>query len=356
MKPLNRILVAPLNWGLGHATRCIPIIQELLRYPVEVILASDGRALQLLKKEFPQLTCLELPAYQIHYRSTNMTWNIGQQMPKILRAIYQERQAIQRIIHDHHIDLIISDNRYGCYHSSVRTFFMTHQINLQIPFKPLEIITNWMNRLWLKKFDAVWIPDYNGNNSLAGTLSYHAGLKNITYIGALSRFIKKDIPLKYDVIIVLSGPEPQRSILEKKIIQQAQVLPFSFLLVQGKTEENKHFFIKNIEVCSFLTAEDLNMAILASRIVVSRSGYSTLMDLVVLEKKAIFIPTPGQTEQEYVAIRCQKSFPDQFCYQSQKNLNLSLALEKLASFNMVKPSHLEKDQFKKVIKQLYQPL
>lgn len=348
----TRILIAPLNWGLGHATRCMPIIHELLQYPVEVILASDGRALQLLQKEFPQLTCIELPAYDVHYRSANMIWNIGYQVPKILRAIYKEKKAIQRIIQDHQIGLIISDNRYGCYHPSVQTIFMTHQVNLKIPFKALEKITNSLNHLWLKKFDAVWIPDYQEDNNLAGTLSRSAGLKNVTYLGPLSRFMKKDIPIKYDAIIVLSGPEPQRSILEKKIIKQAQLLPYQFLMVQGKPEVNKHFFIKNIEVHSFLTAEDLNTAILASQVVISRSGYSTLMDLVVLEKKAIFIPTPGQTEQEYLAEQVQVFFQNQFYSQNQKDLDVEKALKEISTFERCQPIHFQKNRLKSVLSQL----
>lgn len=360
MKVNKSILIAPLNWGLGHATRCIPIIRELLRSPsITVILASDGRALQLLRQEFPNLTALELPAYQIHYRSTSMIWNIAGQVPKILRAIYQEQQAIKQLVRDYKIDLIISDNRYGCYHPAVRSIFMTHQINLRIPFRPLEYITNRFNYLWLKKFETVWIPDYEGETNLAGNLSRSAGLEEVVYLGALSRFKKKDIPIKYDVIVVLSGPEPQRSILEQKIIEQTQGLPYQFLLVQGKTEVQQHFFIKkNIEVRSFLNSVALNEAILASKIVVARSGYSTLMDLMVLGKKAIFIPTPGQTEQEYLAATCQQINVStglesrQFYSQSQESLDLQEALQLMMNADEVFSPFFEKNHLSIVISRL----
>lgn len=360
MKINKNILIAPLNWGLGHATRCIPIIRELLRYPfITVLLASDGRALKLLRQEFPTLIALELPAYQIHYRSTNMIWNIAGQVPKILRAIYQERQVIKQLVKDYEIDLIISDNRYGCYHPAVRSIFMTHQINLRIPFRPLEYLTNIFNHLWLKKFETVWIPDYEGKTNLAGSLSRSAGLEEVVYLGALSRFIKKNTPIKYDVTVVLSGPEPQRSILEQKIIEQAQNLPYQFLLVQGKTEIQQHFFIKkNVEVHSFLNSVALNEAILASKIVVARSGYSTLMDLMVLGKKAIFIPTPGQTEQEYLAATCQQINVStdlksrQFYSQSQAALDLEEALQLMMDTRQVIFPFFEKNHLSIVVPQL----
>ncbi|MBK7872558.1 MAG: hypothetical protein IPJ74_18690 [Saprospiraceae bacterium] len=129
----KRILVAPLDWGLGHATRCIPIVQELLDQDAEVLLATNGGAFELLRKEFPTLIVEKLPAYNIRYANGNMYWNVGIQLPKIIKAIVSEYYTLKKLIHQYQIDAIISDNRYGCFSKKVKCIFITHQINILIP-------------------------------------------------------------------------------------------------------------------------------------------------------------------------------------------------------------------------------
>lgn len=326
----KKILVAPLNWGLGHVTRCMPIIDELLKQGATLVLASDGRAAQLLKKEYPKQIVEEIPAYNITYKTSNMMFNIGIQIPKILRAIYQEKQAIQKLVDKYNIDIIIADNRYGAYTSSTLNIFMTHQLNIKIPIKWLELLVKKINHHFINKFDQCWVPDFEDKPNLAGELAHGTQLKNVKYLGVLSRMKYATSQQQYDAIIILSGPEPQRSILEKEMIQQAKKLSQKILIVSGKTEEENEEQLDNVKVVSYLKAKELNRAILASNVVISRSGYSTLMDLTVLEKQAILIPTPGQTEQEYLAQR----FYDQgvFYTQSQDQFNLKEALMAVEHF------------------------
>ncbi len=330
LKPKKHILVAPLNWGLGHATRCIPIINYLIELGVKVSLASDGRALSLLKKEFPHLATFALPAYDIRYDGRSMIWNIGKQLPKISRAILKEKKIIQKIVKSQQIDIIISDNRYGCRSKYTKNIFISHQINISIPNRPLEIITNKINRHFINLFDDCWIPDFEGEQSLAGKLS-NTG-ESHRFIGPLSRFKFNTTEKEYDLIAVLSGPEPQRSLLEQEIIRQLKTLDLVSLIVQGKTENFEEINIsKNVKMVSFLTSKELNQAILKSKIVIARSGYSTIMDLVAISKKAILIPTPGQTEQEYLAKRL---FQQKLFYtQTQADLNIKSALKESEKFS-----------------------
>lgn len=322
----KRILVAPLNWGLGHASRCIPIIENLVQLGAAVMLASDGRALALLKKEFPQLPAFELPGYDVRYEGNSMVWNIATQLPKISRAIYNEKKVIKQLITSHKIDMIISDNRYGCRSSRCENIFITHQINIAIPNLSLGLIVNKINHHFINYFDQVWIPDFEGKNSLAGKLS--STKKSYTYIGSLSRFKRKKVEKIYDLIVVLSGPEPQRSILETKIIAQLKTLAIKAVIVQGKTERQETTMLNDqLKIISFLTSKALNEMILQSNIVIARSGYSTIMDLVALGKKAILVPTPGQTEQEYLAERLLEQ--GRFYFQTQDQLNIKKALEKV---------------------------
>lgn len=346
---MKRILITPLNWGLGHATRCMPIINELLEQGAKVIIATDGRAFHLLAKEYPKLTILKLPPYDISYKSQNMMRNIAPQLPKIIKAIATEHKAIQKIVKEHQIDAIISDNRFGCNSSKVYSVFITHQLNIQIPSNLIQPQVNFFNKQFIQRFDACWIPDFEiEKNSLSGQLSRNVSLKNIQYLGALTRMKYFETTKKYDALIILSGPEPQRTVLEEILIEQASQLPLKILLIKGKTEEQHTIIQKGrLTIQNFMTAHELNEAILASDIVVCRSGYSTIMDLAVLGKPAILIPTPGQTEQEYLAKRFEKQ--GIYHFQEQNSIDLEKALINVKNYSGYHLTNNKK--LKEVIKQ-----
>lgn len=334
MRLPKKIIVAPLNWGLGHATRCIPIVHELLNKGAEVLIASDGRVLTLLQKEFPFLTFLKLPAYNVEYKSNNMVLNIAVQLPKIFRAIRQEHKVINRLVLQHNISGIISDNRFGCYSASKRSVFLSHQLNIKIGSPILERMVNFCNRLSIHQFDECWIPDTSENPSLSGELSHPLPRylsKKSRYVGPLSRMEWKPSasPNRYEAVAVLSGPEPQRTKLETLVIEQLEKMPGSYLVVQGKPEvEHARTLLGStgqVTIVPSMTAAELNEAILQSSVFIGRSGYSTVMDLVRLRKPALLIPTPGQTEQEYLA---RKLHAEGYFYtQSQSELNLSQGIK-----------------------------
>ncbi len=327
-----KILIAPLNWGLGHATRCMPVIDELVAQGAELGLASDGGALHLLQKEYPDLQHFELPTFDIKYPTSNMAFNMLSQANKIRKAIRAEHKAIKQIVAQHNFQAIISDNRFGCYSASTYNVFMTHQLNIKAPFLLAEKALAFWNKKMIRAFDFCWVPDYKDGARLSGDLSFPSPISKLSYVGPLSRFsIKNEHTTKRDVLVILSGPEPQRTYLETVILQQAKQLNHSFLIVRGKMDDDKRIQIeKNIELVGHLTSDDLNAAILSSKYIVSRSGYSTIMDLAALEKTAILIPTPGQTEQEYLG----KYFHENrvFLSQNQKELDLGKAFEELENF------------------------
>ena len=303
MNAPKKILITPLNWGLGHATRCIPIIKALEQNNFEPIIASDGVALALLKKEFPHLTCIELPAYNIEYATNgrNFKWKLLTQMPKMFSAIRKEKKAIQNIIEKYKIDGLISDNRLGSFSKTIPSVFITHQLNV------LSGKTSWLTTKvhlnYIKKYTACWVPDVDKFPNLSGKLGHlDKPLDNITYIGPLSRIIKKDLPKKYDLMVILSGPEPQRTLLEEKLIVELQEYPKEILFVKGTIQDQQKNWKENqITYYNFMNSEQLETAFNESEIVLCRSGYTTVMDLAKLGKKAFFIPTPGQYEQEYLA-------------------------------------------------------
>jgi len=329
VKVKKRILVAPLDWGIGHATRCIPIIYSLIRHNYEVIIAADGRSLHLLITEFPALEAIRLSGYNIKY-PTYLPMSISMlfQSPKILIGIKKEHKLLENIIDDYKVDGVISDNRFGLSTKKVPCAFITHQLQIQSPYFTSAI--QQFNYNYINRFNACWVMD-DENENLAGSLSKPDVLpENTVYIGVQSRFEKRKVEKKYEFLGIVSGPEPQRSILEKGLIKAIQGRKGNSLIVLGKTELFKSEQIGNLTIKSHLNATDLNTAILQAELIICRPGYSTIMDLAKLEKKAIFIPTPGQTEQEYLA---ENFMQDGICFaQNQAEFNLDAALQKSKTF------------------------
>ena len=326
MNTSKRILVAPLNWGLGHASRSIPIIRELMRQGHEVLIASDGRALDLLKREFPDLTALELPAYDVRYPRKWLLYALVLQLYKILAALLLEHRTLRKWIAEYRLDAVISDNRLGCFTRQVPCAVISHQLNIFTKPPVIGKLATFLHRLVLRRYGQCWIPDLEGPENLSGDLAHGMSLPNMRYIGLLTRMETGQLPERYDVLAILSGPEPQRSEWEHLILEQAAQLPsYRWLIVQGKPElQEQNFPYPHIEVRSFMNSQEINKAILESRIILSRTGYSTIMDLAVLGKKALLVSTPGQPEQEYLAdYGHQKGW---YYTQSQDELDLKKGL------------------------------
>ena len=336
----KRILVAPLNWGLGHATRCIPIINELIVHDFEPVIASDGIALSLLQKEFPGLITVELPAYNITYakKGRHLPLKLIKDSPKLIKAIKNEKKETKRIVNEFGIEGIISDNRFGVYKKHIPNVFITHQLNV------LSGITTWLSskihQEVIKKYDVCWVPDTNLKHNLSGKLGRVNTLKlPVRYIGPLSRFEEKVGHIINDFLVVLSGPEPQRTMLEEILVKEMKKVEGQVVVVRGVMEhEQKVERDGNLIVYNFMTSELLEKTISISDVVISRSGYTTIMDLAKLNKEAFFIPTPGQFEQEYLAKRLRKKkivpscSQDEFTIDKLKEINTYKGL-KSVNFN-----------------------
>lgn len=304
----SHVLIAPLNWGLGHATRCIPIINKLIERGNKVTIASDGVALDLLRKEFPKLTSLELPSYKVNYKRDFLI-GLMLQAPKIALAMSQEYRTTQAIVDQHHVDIIISDNRYGVRSNKVKSIVLIHQINILLNNTVVQWCGRRVNKYLINRFDQCWVPD-DIDQRLAGQLSDVAGVDKAQYIGVLSRMTSDpSIKIIYDVCIILSGPEPKRSELEVSLLTLMGESDYRIKLIRGTTDpliwQSK---LITLDVTDMATADEINIAINKSKVIVTRSGYTTLMDLQSFDKKVIMIPTQGQTEQEYLADRLKPPY------------------------------------------------
>lgn len=356
--------MAPLQWGLGHATRCIPLIKQLINQNCEVYIAAEGAAYSLLKQEFGEITFLPLMGYNIQYSRKKyfLPWKIFAQLPKIIFTIYKEHQWIKKIAKEYKIDAVISDNRFGMYHSKITSIYITHQLVIKTGNSLIEKIGKKIHFYFINKYTECWVPDFaqratDGEiNGLAGDLSHPKNLpKNIKYLGALSRFELYTAAKKYDLLISISGPEPQRTIFENKILSDLQSYSGKILFLRGLPNETATLKIKNsgIEIKNHLSGMQLNEAILQSNIVISRCGYTTIMDLLKLQKNAILIPTPGQTEQEYLAKYVKEK--NIFYTISQKDFDLQNVLKQAGSFSFNIPEY-NMEQYKSVVNQFVQSL
>jgi UDP-N-acetylglucosamine transferase subunit ALG13 len=306
-----KVLVAPLNWGLGHATRCIPIIKELINQGCTVILAAAGTQKAILQEEFPDLSFVEMPGFRIKYgKNRALTLlKIIFAIPKILIGIKRENQWLRRFAGREGLDLVISDNRYGLYGAGIFSVFMTHQLAIRTSLGVVaDGLLRRMNYAYIRRFSVCWVPDVGGAGNLAGELSHPSSMPDIKvrYIGWLSRLPAFAGALAgeeevFDLLILLSGPEPQRTILEELLLAQLSEGVGKTILVRGLPKGGRVLKTpEGLVVFDYLSARELGRVIGQSRLVLARSGYSTIMDLVRLRRRAVYVPTPGQPEQEYL--------------------------------------------------------
>jgi len=320
----GKVLVAPLYWGIGHATRCIPIIKQLQEQGFEPVLASDGAALLVLQKTFPTLTSFELPSYKVYYAKKPVWFslNLLLQLPKFIKTYYAEKKSVKQLIVKQNINAIISDNRFGVFSKKIPSIYITHQLRVKSGWT--TFLTTFFHKRVISNFDVCWVPDVATTPSLSGKLSHDISISTpVRYIGVLSSLKKQTTQTKYDLLVLLSGPEPQRSLLEEKLFKELNKTTKKVCFIRGVVLEKQQTFTKgNIEIYNFLLGKELEEKLNQSALILARSGYSTVMDLAVLQKKAFFIPTPGQTEQLYIAQHLAHQKIAAFALQNDFNLEV----------------------------------
>lgn len=308
----HKVLVAPLDWGLGHATRCIPIIRALQLKGDDIIIAAEKAQAVILKQEFPAIRIIPLRGYRVKYSRISgwLVFKLLFQLPKIFITIQYEHKWLKKTVQQEKIDWVISDNRYGLYHSDIPCYFITHQLNIKAPVYQVEQLLQKINYHYINRFTACWVPDMETFPGIGAELSHPLKKPSIPvhYINLLSRFNQSTATFQYDLCVLLSGPEPQRTMLEQKILQQLAKLKANIILVRGKPgSDEKIQAPDNTRIENHLPTHLLGEAIQQSEFVLSRSGYTSVMELIALKKKMILIPTPNQTEQEYLGKTLMKN-------------------------------------------------
>lgn len=310
-KPLN-ILICPLEWGLGHAARMIPVARTLLQMDHNVLIGSGEEHLSFLRDELPNLKYIDFPGFKPRYSSIFPQYlALLFKIPVLLYHIILEHQRLKRIIKEYNIDIVISDNRFGLWNNDITTVYITHQLLIPFPekFRFLESSGRRLHNAIIRKYSFCFIPDLPGEINLTGRLSHGFKIqKNVRYLGILSRFDNIDEPASGDHMnfshntVILSGPEPQREIFKQKLTAILKDKEKKTVIFEGKPGIGGEITpIGNLTFISHLPPDRMKAIIKSSDLIISRSGYTTIMELVSMNCSALIIPTPGQTEQEYLA-------------------------------------------------------
>jgi predicted glycosyltransferase len=321
MNTQKTILICPLNWGLGHATRDIPIIRRLQAMGYKVVVATESPLTELINEAIPGLTFEDFPGPKVTYsKSKWLIFKLLGQMPLWLRWQKKEQAIIHHLVQKHQPQIILSDNRYGARHPKVHSILLTHQLMVKLPtgLKWADALAHRFILRLIQPFDACWIPDFEKADSLAGDLVHRYPLPGkARLIGPLSRFMDTALPRPsshpaYNCLAILSGPEPQKSLLKNLLIEKLTLSPFKSLIITGEPNlalEKNFPNEKAVTLIPHLNQEKLTRLIRDTPLIIARSGYTTIMDLYFLNKNALLVPTPGQTEQNYLAVFNSKKHP-----------------------------------------------
>ncbi|MBD3397092.1 MAG: hypothetical protein GF418_15830 [Chitinivibrionales bacterium] len=333
----RHFLVSPLDWGLGHATRCVPVIRRLLEKNQRVSIAASGAPASLLAQEFPGLPIVPIVNY--HMRYTRHPALLPLAFPFMIARVYnsakKEHARLDTIIQEHAVDCVIADQRFGCHSHRARSIYISHQLCVKMPrpFATIERIIWLRLRRAAESFNELWIPDWPGPESLTGDLTHKYPLPpHARFVGPLSRFAPcgpapRDRP---GLLVVLSGPEPQRTAFERAVLTALCSFDGSAVVVRGTPGQNTPCHAPaNVTLLPHASTDRLQQLFCGAAAVVCRGGYTTIMDLVTMKKKAVIVPTPGQTEQEYLCRRAAQS--GRFVMRTQKDLDIPDALRELDS-------------------------
>lgn len=355
---MAHVFISPLNWGLGHATRDLPIINEILGHGHHVTIGTTGPTLALLKKECPKCHFIDFPGYSATYSSSRFFLpKFVKDIPKMLKAFSNENKNVNKIFSREKYDLVVSDCRYGVYSAKIPSFLITHQITFHLPMVKLaEPVTELFNKYSFNHFRRVIVPDNVPPNNLCGKLcepNFRKIKEKLYYAGILCSIKKMKIKEDLDYLFSISGPEPQRTKFEDIITKDVKNVRGDKVILLGKPHEDfERKLDKNTLVKSHASRDEMTKLMNRAKFIICRSGYTTMMELAELGKKhGLFMPTPGQPEQEYLS----KYYMDKgwFYSTSQYKLDIVEDIEKTSDYKGFPVMSKSADNARRLYRELF---
>jgi len=330
----KKVFIAPLNWGLGHATRLLPLIKFLLAKDYEVYIGASGRSKEVLRQEVKQCKFFDFPEYPIKYPQSRffVTRFMLIIFPKMLLAMRNEQKKLRILHKKYQFDLIISDNRFSLALGGVRSLLISHQLRYKLPWpiQKMEWLPEYFNYSHFKKYDRIIVPDIEKNKTLTGELSHNMRYlpeNKLYYLGIMTTLKQKirEVGESIDYFVIISGPEPQRTKFEKIILTQVRKLKGRVVIALGKPEKDYKIRMGSSVIYTYLNRDKISDYLRRAKFIISRPGYTTVMEMIESGKRGLFIPTPGQIEQVYLA---KYFMENNWCYSiSQYDLDLSTAVK-----------------------------
>lgn len=300
------------NWGLGHAARSLVLIRALVaRGDRVLILMQPGPGMRLLRDELGDACdfhpCQDIPVPLSRWR---VLFYLGMtvSMPRLWWCFYREQRVTERLVAAHAIDLVVSDSRLGVWSRHVPSYVISHSLRQIIPgrIRWIECLVEWGQRRLLRHYHKVLIPDLEPDGGLSGDLGHRCtldwGADRLVYIGPLADVVRPGVREDVDFFFSISGAEPQRTLFEQQVLAALPHVHGRVIVTLGRPDQAGEVReVDGATVYGYLDREQQAEMLNRARLVVTRSGYTTLMELATLGKKALFVPTPGQSEQEYLA-------------------------------------------------------
>ncbi len=349
----KHILFGVLDWGLGHASRSRVLLQILQEQNYVLTIASSGQALDYLQSHFPEADFLALSNYSISYaaKARNWKWNLLSQSQDLYKQHQADQQILKSYLQKNKVDILISDNRPSIYSPELPSIYITHQ--LQLPKGTGSRLGTFIHQRYYTKFDQIWVPDTQQQTKITGELTEVKKWRDkIHFIGMLSTYEKTQETKKIDFTAILSGPEPQRTLLEQKLTQLFSKIDGKHTIVRGTNQGSSAQASKNTSIINLASANDIQQILNSSKLVICRSGYSSIMDLISVQQKALLIPTPGQPEQEYLAKYFSSMGYFNTC--SQSEISLSLIYEAFKSEQVIpQAENVDSNQIKTLLARFF---
>lgn len=346
--------------GLGHATRSIPVIRELVARGHDVHVLSSGRPLAFLKDalgssvRFTELRDYSFSATTYTERGASAT-RFVLAFPVHASEVIAEHQRFLRWLRANPSDVIVSDTRFGIYHQRIPSYLIFHHFRLDANIPGSAQATERVSSLVRQAFNHIFVPDFE-SPSLSGALSHelrYVPRKQVSYVGHLSMASRMDLDRDVPVFVSVSGPEPQRTAFEERILSGISSLPRGSVITFGKPDDDSDRVIEGVRVVGHLGAADQTRMLNRAQLVLTRSGYTTIMDLIETGTKGFFVPTKGQPEQEYLAsFHVRKG---NYYATSLEDLDLERQLPIAAAFPGFDPPHRVEESVRRIVEVLESP-